>query len=127
MEQVFSIVDILSYSVFLQDLKNLLLDRFRPKGVSIVVRVCAVNRSFMVLVSGIRLYEIHILIFLHGLLHKFLRHFLFCAFVLLVLDAEVAAFSIDGLLEDQRNVRMCSLDLFDKRKEPFLYHLCARI
>ena len=44
-----------------------------------------------------------------------------------MLKVEVSSFATDSLLENERNVRMSSLELLDEWEESFLDHLCIWI
>ena len=87
----------------------------------------AVDRSFMQIVGRIGLNEIYVFILLACLLHELGSRLLLLPFLLLGRAVEVSSLAIYRLLENQRNVRMRLLQLFDEREESFTYHLRIRI
>lgn len=103
------------------------LNGFRPKGVSVIIRMCAVHRCRMFLIRGICLYEIHTLILPAGLLHQSCSSLLLLLLPSHILAVKVASFPVDGLLKDKRYIRMGTSYLLYKREKPLLNDLCRRI
>ena len=76
---------------------------------------------------GARTDEIDILVALASLLHQFFGSSDLRLLILPAGQIEMRAAAMDGLHEDQRDVRMRFLDALDEREKALAYHLPARI
>ena len=114
--------------MLLENLEKRLLDGLGPESVAVVIRMNSVNGSVVVFRSSIGCLDVvDILILLACFLHKLLCHLELCCLVLLVCLIEVSSFTIDGLLENERNLRMSCSELLDEWEESLVDHLCIRI
>ena len=104
--------------MLLENLEKRILDGLGPESVAVVIRMNSVNGSVVVFGSSIGCLDVvDILILLASLLHKLLRHLELCCLVLLVCLVKVPSFTIDGLLEDERDLRMSGSELLDEWEE----------
>ena len=87
----------------------------------------AVYAAVMYCVGGVRADEIHVFIEFAGQFHHAVCHFHLGCFDIFCPVVEVPFFSVDCLLEYERNSRMGGLELLDEREQTFLYHCCIRV
>ena len=81
----------------------------------------------MFFISGVRDNVIDIFVLLDSDSHQTVGHLHFCSFLPFQNMIKRASFTIDGLLENNRNIGVCGLNYFNKWEQSFFYILRVRI